>query len=273
MAISTARRRGRAVPAVSVAPEPDLPPEPLPIGLPDLDVANCPVCGRPIAVGAWRCPGCSTRLLLGVPARRAATFVVVGLVAGLLLGGGATAAVVDRGASGDPNGQQAGIGLPPASGSPGASSGPGSSVAVSPIASVAPSPVPSTGVPSQAAAAIRQLVVTNDRLASRASELRAELAAPAFDSFAVATTLRAMTADAVVGRGLVPLAEAWPVATSTARDLDDYYALVGATAGETLASSLSDPAAYKAGAQAMLDLLGRLDPLRGATQALVAQTG
>jgi hypothetical protein len=264
MAISTVRRRGRAVPAGSVAPEPDLPAEPLAIGLPDLDVTNCPVCGRPIAVGAWTCPGCGTRLLLGVPARRAGTFVVLGLVLGLVVGAGSAAAVVGR-----PS--QSGV-QPGAGGTPAAS---GSVAPASPQTSAQPSPTPraSPGVPAGATAALGQILVTTDRLVARAAELRAELAAASFNSFAVATTLRALNADAVAGRGVVGLLRPWPAATETADRVDAAYALVSDTAAQSLASSLSDPAAYRAGATAMLRVLAGLDQVRSASDALAGLAG
>lgn len=252
------------MPAGSVAPEPDLPPEPLAIGLPDLDVTNCPVCGRPIAVGAWKCPGCGTRLLLGVPARRAGTFVVLGLVLGLVVGAGSAAAVVGRSSA---SGPQPGVaGVPAASG------------AVTPASSqppAAPSPTAraSSGVPAGAAAALGGILVTNDRLVGRAPELRAELASASFDSFAVATTLRALNADAVAGRGIVGLLRPWPAAAETANRVDAAYALVSDTAAHSLASSLSDPAAYRAGATAMLGVLAGLDQVRSATDALAGQAG
>jgi len=252
------------VPAGSVAPEPDLPPEPLAIGLPDLDVTNCPICGRPIAVGAWKCPGCGTRLLLGVPARRAGIFVVLGLVLGLVVGAGSAAAIVGRS---NPSGVQPGAGAVPAS------SGSVTPASPQPSAQPSPTPGPSSGVPAGAMAALGRILVTNDRLVARAPDLRAELAAASFDSFAVATTLRALNADAVAGRAVVGLLRPWPAAAETANRLDAAYALVSDTAAQSLASSLSDPAAYRSGATAMLSVLAGLDQVRSASDALAGQAG
>jgi hypothetical protein len=261
MAISTARRRGRAIRAVSVAPEPELPPEPLPIGLPDLDVTSCPICARPIAVGTGRCPGCGVRLLLGVPARRAGTFVAVGLVIGLLVGGTASAVVLGRGGP---------------SGTHGTGIVPGISGAPSPAATpsqAAPSARPSVAVPGQASAALAQVLVIDDRLTARAADLRAELVAKPFDTFAVATTLRGLTADAVVGGGVTGLIGTWPAGSDASVRLGAYYRLVSGTAAQTLSASLGDSAAYRAGATAMLGVLGDLGPLDGSIEALAVAAG
>ncbi len=261
MAISTARRRGRAVPAISVATEPDLPPEPLPIGLPDLNLTSCPVCARPIAVGTGRCPGCGTRLLLGVPAKRAGTFVVVGLVIGLVLGGGSVALAFGRGSGS--GGMAAGGPIPPRT------SGPVTAASATPVAT----PRPPSAVPAQAAAALGQALVINDRLKSRAAELRAELAAKSFDTFAVATTLRGLTADAVIGSGMTARIGSWPAGTDVSARLAAYYRLIGSSAGEALAASLTDAAAYRSGANAMLRVLGSLPALDAAAEALAAEAG
>jgi hypothetical protein len=262
MAISTARRRGRAIPAISVGPEPELPPEPLPIGLPDLDVTSCPICARPIAVGTGRCPGCGVRLLLGVPARRAGTFVAVGLVVGLLAGGTASAVVFRAGGANEGRGTAV---VPLLSPTP---SRPASSPSEKP-----PSPRPTAVVPGQASAALAQVLVIDDRLSARAVDLRAELAAKPFDTFAVATTLRGLTADAVVGSGVTGLIGTWPAGFDASVRLGAYYRLVSGTAAQTLSASLADSATYRAGATAMLRVLADLDPLDVTIEALAVGAG
>jgi hypothetical protein len=265
MAITTARRRGRAVPAISVAPEPDLPPEPLPIGLPDLNVTSCPNCSRPIAVGTGKCPGCGTRLLLGVPAKRAGTFVVLGLVIGLLFGGGSAAVAFGRGSA--PGGAAPG-GVPVPPPSSGALATPATSTAT-----LVPTPRPPKSVPAQAAAALGQALVINDRLASRAAELHAELGARTIDTFAVATTLRGLTADAVIGSGMTARIGSWSDGAGVSARLATYYRLVGSSAGEALAASLTDVAAYRSGATSMLRVLAGLPALDAAAEALATEAG
>jgi hypothetical protein len=267
MAISSTRRRSRAVPAVSVAPEPDLPAEPLPIGLPDLDVTSCPICARPIAVGTGKCPGCGTRLLLGVPARRAGAFVILGLVVGLTVGAGSAAIVVGRG-SGSGNARPGGGPVPSV---PAAS--PASAAPSIPRSNPPSAPPPSSAVPAHAGAALGQVLSVNDRLASRAAALRAGLAAKPFDAFTVATTLRALSADAVVGDGVTGLIAEWPSGADLSARLSAYYRRVGTTAATALGSSLGDTAAYRAGALQMIRVLGDLAPLDADAESLATEAG
>ena len=259
MAISTARRRSRIIRPIAPPREPELPAEPLPIGLPNLDVTGCPVCGRPIAVGAASCPGCGTRLLLGVPLRRAGAFVTIGAAVGMLLGGAAVA-VVHRPAV------VASVEPPTAPVVPAAAASTAPEQTAPSAASVAP-------VPGDARAALGQVLAVNSRLRSRAADLRAEIAAPRLDSFAVATTVRSLAADAVVATGVVPLLGAWPPAADVATRLRAYYAQVGATAGATLSSSLTDARAYRAGAASMLRLLAKLPPLDDQARSIAADAG
>ncbi|HEY3523540.1 MAG TPA: hypothetical protein VGK63_07525 [Candidatus Limnocylindrales bacterium] len=266
MAITGTRRRGRAIPATALPVEPDpptLPAEPLPIGLPDVNVTSCPVCARPIALGTSKCPGCGTRLLLGVPARRAGAFLGVGLVLGLLVG-----SVVTAGAVGIGNAIANAPAASPTAGLPGTGGQP-----VPTPTPVASSPRASSAVPPQAGAALGQAIVLNERLASRAAELRAELDAKPTDTFAIATSLRALAADAVIGAGAVRTIETWPAAESVAARLGDYYGLVSSTATTTLASSLSDPAAYRDGAARMLRVLGDLGTISRDAASVAAAAG
>ncbi|HEU4672711.1 MAG TPA: hypothetical protein VFS32_07425 [Candidatus Limnocylindrales bacterium] len=265
MAITGARRRGRAIPATALPVEPEppaLPAEPLPIGLPDVNVTSCPVCARPIALGTARCPGCRTRLLLGVPARRAGAFVGVGLALGLAIGAVATAGAIGVGSS-----------LPGGATARGASPVPSLPVVGAvPTASLGSlgTPRPSTGVPPQAGAALGQAIVVNRRLAARATELQSELDAKPTDTFAIATSLRALAADAVVGAGAVRTIGTWPDAQAMGGRLGDYYALVSSTATSTLAASLTDPAAYRDGANAMLRVLADLGPIARDAEAIAS---
>ncbi len=90
MTVDVARRRTRKPKIASVS-------ESLAIGEIDQTVFACPACARPLALGARHCPGCGTRLILGVQAQRASLFVGLGLVGGIVLSGllGATASALD----------------------------------------------------------------------------------------------------------------------------------------------------------------------------------
>jgi hypothetical protein len=67
-----------------VKPRPQVSQESLSIGEADANIFNCPICSRPLATGAHRCPACGTRLILSTPAQRAGLFVAAGVVLGLL---------------------------------------------------------------------------------------------------------------------------------------------------------------------------------------------
>ena len=69
-------------------------PEPIPIGELDSEIFDCPACARPLAAGTRRCPACSTRLIDGIKATKAAEFVVAGLLIGSLVGGGVVGAEI-----------------------------------------------------------------------------------------------------------------------------------------------------------------------------------
>ncbi|MFL5680350.1 MAG: hypothetical protein ACJ77B_07095, partial [Chloroflexota bacterium] len=58
---NTGRTGTRKPPTRRAKPRPPVVPEPLVIGEPDKNIFNCPVCARPLTVGAARCPGCRTR--------------------------------------------------------------------------------------------------------------------------------------------------------------------------------------------------------------------
>ena len=65
----------------------DSPHEALAIGQDEQEIFNCPGCGRPLALGTRRCPGCRTLLVMEVRLRRVARFVGLGLAIGLVAGG------------------------------------------------------------------------------------------------------------------------------------------------------------------------------------------
>src|SRR3989442_10231220 len=54
----------------------------LEIGSADAGIFSCPQCARPLGSENTRCPGCGTRLILGVPSQRAAVFATLGGAAG-----------------------------------------------------------------------------------------------------------------------------------------------------------------------------------------------
>src|SRR4029453_5165008 len=89
MTVDVARRRTRRTTKVAPSEAPASPviAEKISIGEIEPTIFSCPSCQRPLAIGAHRCPGCGTHLMLGVQGGKASVFVVAGLALGLALGG------------------------------------------------------------------------------------------------------------------------------------------------------------------------------------------
>jgi hypothetical protein len=226
------------------------------IGAPDAEVVSCVTCARPIAAGAGRCPGCGTRYMLGVPYRRASVFLAVGAVVGLLFGGTAVGAAMSVAslASTIPD-------------TPGASVAPDASRA--PVASAGPV----IDAPPVAVSALRQAVAINARLASGVEALRTSLAAQPFESFAVASTIRALAADAAVGADAASRMRSWGDATLAQAQLAALYDDVRAVARDALSSALANTDAYRASANRMLQVLGQVGVADAAARTVAESAG
>ncbi len=235
---------------------------PLHIGATDGEIVNCPVCSRPIVADARRCPGCGTRLLMGVPVRRASAFVAMGALAGLLVGGvviGVAASIAQPPATVTAAGVASG-----ASGAGAASSAPMPGASAVPLASAAP---------AASVAALRQAVAINGRLASGVDALRTSLAAQPFESLAVASVLRSLLADAGVGSGATTRLRPWAEADAARTALAALYDDVGTTARAGLANGLANGRAYRAAATDMIAVLGRVGAADDAARALATSVG
>ena len=221
------------------------------------DVPSCPACGRPLEAMNGRCPGCGTRLVLGVQARRAGVFTSFGLVAGVLVGalamgvvGGATRpAPIVAGTGGTGASEPAGTGS-------GGRSAPGTAV-----------------IPSAATSALGQVAVINGRLSVTLARLRAVLAATPFDAAATALVLRALAADASFGTQIAAQLAKWPAATALSADLATFYGSVRGAARGGLAASLTNDAAYRAAATKMLAVFDGLAAIDRETQRLATEAG
>lgn len=248
------------------AEDPEVAPEPMPIGEVDTEIFNCPVCTRPLARGVRRCPGCRTRLVMAVPVGRASLFVAVGLAAGIVVGAGVvSAAAVGRPSDGRPGGGPiAGASAPPAAGSP----GPGSPAPGSASPSVAPS-----GVPSAALAALGQSVTMNGRMLAGAGTLRAALVETDLDTAVVVRTLRSLAADAAWAADATKRLDAWPAAALVEADLEAFYEEVRETAREALRASMSNDAAYRSSGTRMVEVLDAIPSLDAASRAVAARAG
>jgi hypothetical protein len=253
MTVNAVRRPRRRTAAS--APEPIIAAtESLAIGEIDQTVFDCPNCSRPLAVGARRCPGCRTRLVVGVPLSKASLFASGGLAIGIAFGGVGGAVLGLTRAT--PTDSTAPIGA--ATTVPGGGSGPGSSAR--PLSSGLPtSGGGSTGsMPSISSSALVQAATVNDRLRTASGFLSAALATSPFDSSSVAQTLRSISADTVYGQQLADKVAAWSGSAAVGADLDALYDSIHDTAVEALAVSVTNPSAYRASAKSMVRQLAGL---------------
>jgi hypothetical protein len=265
MTVNAVRRSRRR--AASSAPESHAAPD-LAIGEIDQTVFDCPKCSRPLAVGARRCPGCRTRLVLGMPLTKASVFASTGLAIGLVVGGvggavfGLTQVVPAPAApivvpSAAPGGGGSGAGsssLPRASALPG---GGGST----------------SGMPSISSSALVQAVTVNQRLGSASGVLSAAVAASKFDAQGVAQTLRTISADTVYGRQLADMVASWSGSAVLGTDLGTLYDSIHDTAAEALTVSVTDPTAYRQAAKAMVRLLASLSSMETQMEELAVSNG
>ena len=226
--------------------------EPIAVGEVDAHVFNCPECSRPLATGAPVCPGCGTRLLFGVKARKAVGFIAVGLVAGTLLGGGVMSAARPAGAGGA---------------APAIASGAVTSPGAPPITPT------EAGIPSRAVSALRQAAILDARLVSQGAELRAVLKGGNARAIDVARVLRTLSSDATFGVDLAPTIAPWTAAAKLSNDLGSFYRAVRDLSQASLRSSISDDKAYRAAGKRMLTLLAELTALDATAAAIVTDAG
>lgn len=231
-------------------------PNGLAIGEMDSDVFNCPACARPLAEGTSRCPGCGTRLIMGVRVKRAGVILALGVTLGVLVGGLLTAATITVSL----NGPVAGASAAPSTG-------------VSP--SVAPSFVapPNLGAPAAAISALSGTAVVNGRISVDADTLVATLARADAKTIEMARALRSLAADAALGIDLAGRIQAWNGAASVRTGLDDFYRAMADTARDGLRASLSDAAAYRKAGAAMVTVLGSLGDIDSRSRALAGTIG
>lgn len=233
------------------------------IGDSDEIVASCPACGRPLdGVTIAVCPGCGTRLLLGVPARKAGVFTAFGAVAGLLVGGlliGAVASMARPAA------------VPAlAAGGGGSTSSVGSTGSGG---STSNGQTPRPTIPSTSLAALRQTVTINQRMLASVPVLEAQVAEKKPDAQAIAAKLRAIAAEAASGSDITTRIVFWKDAADLKTSLQSFYSSVRATAREGLAASLNNARAYKVAGKRMLVVLAGVGAIDAQTQQVAARSG
>ena len=269
MTVDVVRRPRRRTTGAGSAPEPTIAPAAsIAIGELDQTVFDCPSCSRPLALGARRCPGCGTLLVNGVTLGKASIFVSVGLAIGLTVGGGGGLLL---GLSAAP----AAIATTP-SAAPAASSGAGSSAAAGasapPTASGAV-PTPPSGLPPVARSALIQAVATNGRLVLGGTNLRAALAAHAFDASAVAQVLRTLSSDSLYGEQLAARIGGTSATADVGTRLSAFYGAIHDTAATGLVASVQNEAVYRSAAREMLTILDGMDAIDAALRSTAASAG
>jgi hypothetical protein len=238
-------------------------------------VFACPACNRPLAIGARRCPGCSTRLLLGVQAGRASIFVTVGLIFGVAFGGGLAAVLsaIRMPAHDAMVADTAAAAALAAAAVPAATAAPVKPVPTPPHTGGSTGTGSSSTIPAISASALSQALVIDTRLTGASSDLAAALAAPKLDILVVSGILRTTASDAVVGLQLTQNLSSWSGGDAVAAKLSTLYASVQTTASDGLAASIRNEAAYRRASLDMIQLLGGLGAIDGQARSLATSVG
>lgn len=229
------------------------------IGSPDVQLFDCPACGRPLERGTSRCTNCGTRLVAGRPMRRVATFAGIAVVGVLVLGAvGMTALAMSPS-------QPATGGVPT-----------GSAAASQPAATAtAPSEPPTTpaGVPATAAAALGGTAVVNNRIAADAATLAQVLSNADAPTIDVARAMRALAADAQLGLDMTGRLTPWTDAAPVAAKLNTFYGGLADTARAALRVSLNDATAYRRAGAELVGQVRGLTEVDAATRDLATSAG
>jgi hypothetical protein len=247
----------------------------LAIGEIDQTLFDCPACGRPLALGARRCPGCGSHLIRSVLLRKAALFVATGIligglaglgggvVLGMGLGGGAVAGALGPGSSHGPVASAT------------ATSGPSlTAPSIAPTSAPTAKPTPAGGsLPFAVKSALIQVLALDAKLAGAEADLRDTLAARPFDPSAVAATLRTVSAQSLFGSQLAAQVGAWPGAGELGMTLVTYYGTIHDTATAALDNSVRNAKAYETAAKAMARLLAGRAAIDAAVGAAAAAAG
>ena len=226
------------------------------IGEPEAHVFNCPKCARPLSEGTPRCPGCGTRLIMGVVFRRASLLIGFGFIVGAFLGGVVMSIVITT-LIHVPT--QTVVTTPGGVVTPQAS---GAAASSEPVA-------PATPIPAVALSSLRQMSLLDARIVDDASSLSAAVKAKK-SAVDLALVLRSVASDATIGADLVTQVRSWDEAGQFASDRQAFYDEILAIAHDGLRDSLSDKTAYRATARKMLKALHGLAALDAASRDLAA---
>jgi hypothetical protein len=235
-------------------PQPD---KGLAIGETDARVFNCPACARPLSNGTWRCTGCGVHLVMGVTLRRALAILILGMVLGMPIGVVTTVSAVTLSLPGPP-----------------AAIVPIASPSATPSSAPTPSPTPVVvTVPSTAISALSGTTVVNGRISVDAASLAAMLKKKGVSTIEIARALRSLAADAALGTDLTSRLSPWAAANEVQVMLDTFYQSMAETAKTGLRASLTDAAAYRKAAAAMLVVVQDLGAVDAASRELAGTEG
>lgn len=236
-------------------------PEELAIGEINQTVFTCPQCTRPLMMGSKRCPGCGTRLIIGVQAKRAGLFLAIGLFSGLLLGAvlSTTASVV----GGVIVNTVAAVTAPSVKPSPSATPAPTASASAGTISTV----------PALSRSALVQATSVDARLAASSAALAKAVKAKALDTVGVSQILRSMSSDAVIGLQLSSHIAAWSGGKQLSSEMSSFYAAIQETAASGLSSTIRNDKAYRNAGNRMVALLGGLAALDARIQDVASAAG
>ena len=263
MTVHVARRRSKGQAAMSGGESLSMP-----IGEIDQTLFGCPSCGRPLAIGVRKCPGCSARLVMGIQLSRATTFVMIGLVLGVAFGGGLAAALSAM--------------RLPAHDAQVAQTAAAEALAAAALVhpSAAPTANPgtttpgSTGgtatIPAISASSLSQALSVDLRLTEAKAGLQAALAGSRFRADDVSQLLRNASSESVIGLQLARNLNPWPAARGIGDRLSSFYDAVQATASDGLAASIRNETAYRQAASKMVALLGSLEAIDGQARELAS---
>jgi hypothetical protein len=265
------RRRSKAQTAISGTEA-----QGLAIGEIGRTVFSCPNCLRPLAVGVRRCPGCSSRLVLGVQVGRASTFVMVGLIFGVAFGGG-LGAVLSAARLPAHDAQIAELAASVALAQAAQIQAAASQAALPTHAIVATGGSTGSGtastIPGITASALSQALVLDTRFTDSTTAFETALAAPKLSIEDVSQLLRNASADATIGLQLVDRINPWPDGAAVSGQLSTFYTSVQSVAVEGLGSSIRDEAAYRSAATSMSDLLAGLAAIDSRARHLATTNG
>ncbi len=228
------------------------------IGDTDAHVFNCPVCARPLPDGTLRCPGCSTHLVFGVTLKRAGGLLAFGVALGVLVGGLAMSVAI-------------GLKLPSFAATGTVTPASSANTGTSPNTSVTPGTTPATAGSKESLAAMRQMALLDQRMATDGVALQA--AVTANRPVSIAQALRALGTDADVGAKYIESLRKWPDAVGLSASRDSFYSAVTSTSRAGLTKSITNKKAYKSSGKSMLTVLRRIPKLDAAARKLAVGAG